>query len=617
MCGICGIFSRRKINDRSRVNIMRDIMSHRGPDAFGNYDDENISLAHRRLSILDLNKRADQPMSSIDSSIVITYNGEIYNYVKLRNHLKTKGYSFKTKTDTEVLIYMYKQYKEKMLSKLNGIFAFAIYDKKENILFCARDQLGVKPFYYQYINGIFYFASEVKSILCSGIQMDLDKNRVGEYMVFGHVAGENTLFKNIYKLLPGHYLKVNNNLEIKKYWSIYDYNKTVNGSDLIGKLNNGIKKQMISDVPIGTMCSGGLDSSGLTSVVSKLTEKSQLKTFSIGFKDLKYNESHYSELVSDYVNSDHHCIFSEPESFWGDLPKTVWLHDEPLLHANSVPMYQISMYAKKFVTVLLSGEGADEIFGGYYSQQRYGSLSSYYPLINLAARAILNFNRMFNNIRVQNQMFPYKHLRADQRLIWQRALIPINNLIDAGFRQNLNFEYRERSAKRVMSNTKNDYQAAMYFDQEIYLQTLLDRQDKMSMGASIESRVPFLDIDLVNFANSLDVKEKLNAKNDKIILRNVLKDLLPSTIISREKLGFGIPLDWIVNYKPMHDYLQEIIVSKKSLIYELDLFEHYTLNKNNPLTNSLSFKWHLINLEIWLRLFFKSKIDYNEKNIHL
>ena len=384
MCGINGIFhfqSQRKI-DSKILTKMRDSMDHRGPDDQGLFVENNIGLGHRRLSILDVSAAGYQPFSSDDERFVMVYNGEIYNFKEFYPELKSNGFEIKTGSDTEVLLKLFQLYGSKMLHRLNGMFAFAIWDKEKKELTVARDRMGVKPLYYSFSNETFYFASEQKALFSAGLPLKIAQNGLEEYIFNRFVAGENTLYENIKKVLPGHIITLHQGGKVvtEKWWDlkseIQNQPKINNPLEWFSEtFDDSCKLRMVSDVPVGVLLSGGLDSSSILASLYQQNFKN-IETFNIGFKEEEHNESHLAKMLTEKFNYRFNTIKLEDEDLYNHLIKATYYQDEPIMHLNEPHLLAISEFAKPKVKVLLSGEGADELMGGYvrYKALEYPSL---------------------------------------------------------------------------------------------------------------------------------------------------------------------------------------------------------------------------------------------------
>ncbi|MDB4516467.1 asparagine synthase (glutamine-hydrolyzing) [Crocinitomicaceae bacterium] len=551
MCGIAGILYKNRARAVAPETLlaMRDCMTHRGPDEEGIYLDGNLGLAHRRLSIIGLST-GRQPMSNAEGTICIVYNGEIYNYLDLRKQLEKKGYKFQTETDTEVIIHLYAEYGEDCVSCLNGMFAFAIWDAKTRSLFLARDRLGIKPLYYSSTNNVFVFASEIKSLLASGnVPSSCNHLAVYEYFLYRAVSGEQTLFDGVKSLLPGHRMHVTDGkIVIDRYWSHstgkmldLDFNESV--AELKRLLEDAVGIRMMSEVPLGTFCSGGVDSSLVTAIAAGLSEQ-PINTFSVGFDESGYDESEFARIVSDRYKTNHHDIRLSSAKFAEYLPDLVRLNDEPLNFANSVHIYALSKHAKTHVTVVLTGEGADELFLGYPRYQ-VPRLAGYIRRLRLLVSPLIGMgNLLFKDARLQKlrrylEMSQFDGLLLNSAVTGREAL---ETVLSPDIPHSL--EYRKSVLEESMVLEDSLAQLSLQ-DQKTYLVSILNRQDKMSMGASIESRVPFLDYRIAEFANSIKSSSKITGFEAKKIVKKVSESYLPSEIIYRRKSGFGVPLsEW-------------------------------------------------------------------------
>jgi len=391
MCGITGF----NWNDKKLINKITKELSHRGPEYQGSYNNQNISLGHRRLSIIDLSDAGKQPMSTADNNLKIVFNGEIFNYEELKKDLIKKGHSFKSNSDTEVLINGYSEYGKNILNKVNGQFSFAIYDKIKNKLFLARDQLGINPLYYYWDKKNFIFASEIKAIIPALDKLEFDQEQLNNYFIYGYTNSSNSIFKNIYKLAPGSYMEFNldkNKFKINRYFEFkYKYkNNEPTYEEFLNLFEESVKSRLISDVPIGAFLSGGVDSSAVVAIASKY--KKNLNTFSVSFDVDKFDESKYSKEISKKFKTKHRILKFNSKKLRSTIKKLVYHYDEPFGDPSAVPTFILSNFAKKHVTVSLSGDGADELFGGYttYKNYRLLSIQKIYPrFINKLIHPIL------------------------------------------------------------------------------------------------------------------------------------------------------------------------------------------------------------------------------------
>jgi asparagine synthase (glutamine-hydrolysing) len=542
MCGIVGLIginkSKREIVERMNAEIF-----HRGPDSSGFYCDEKVCLAMRRLKIIDL-IGGDQPIFNEDKKIVVFFNGEIYNYEKIRDRLQKLGHVFITASDTEVLAHGYEEWGiDGLLKEIEGMFAFSLLDKKRNKVFLARDRFGEKPLYYFSSEDAFYFASELKSLLVlESAPKKINPASLYSYLALHHVPGELTILKDIYKLNAGCYLKINlKDLSFtkKSYWQLKEsppldsYDEAV--KNVRSLTEKSVKERMVADVPVGAFLSGGIDSSIITGIMSKYTKN--LKTFSIGFKEADFDESIYSQEVSKHFGTDHHhFIFSSQEAS-DFLPMVIKYMDEPLGDQALLPVMLLSREASKYVKVVLGGEGADEIFGGY----------DYYNILNdkksLFRRIINIFKDRHGSIIdeincVTASGFPIISSEND------RLLLICEHEREAAKNGFLN-KYHELTDN--IKKIKNNLRRAQFTDIYTWLvDDLLIKYDRMAMSASLEGRAPYLDSELANYAFNLPSKFKLKNGRSKYILREAFKDFLPEKIFSRKKHGFNLPMsNWL------------------------------------------------------------------------
>lgn len=604
MCGIVGFIS--DINAREKIiKQMNDLIIHRGPDEEGYFVNGSVGLGMKRLRIIDLIS-GQQPIHY--KSLTIIFNGEIYNYKELKRLLEKKGYSFKTNSDTEVLLKMYAEFGDKSPAYLNGMFAFAIWDEDSQNLFLARDRFGKKPLYY-FNGGDFVFASEIKSILAyPDVKKELNLKVINSYFQYRYIIGEETFFKNIYSLPPGHLMAFNKkqkNLTVKKYWELpVSSNKKDLGMEYYvketrKKVVDSVARRMISDVPIGAYLSGGLDSSIIAAVMSNLQKSKRLSTFTIGFKEEQYNEFEYARMTSKMWNTDHHEILLDMKGYIASMEELINYKDAPLAVPNEVPLYLMSKELKKYITVVLSGEGADEAFGGY------GRIFiSYLGWEKTHGKGFMDFFLEKYNYTSSEALS--KILRAD-----------VNQIID-----------RDQYTRKIFGSffdkvTSLEIEDKIpYIFQNLHLLGLLQRLDTTTMAASVEGRCPFVDYELVEFANSIPFKYKIKWNDDlnvniddlpaedisekldttKFILKSAFKDMLPEKVVSRKKAGFPVPLNlWF--QEGFGDYSRKILYDKKTLnrgIYDSSYLKSENLFKDN---GGMTL-WMMTNLELFIRKYF-------------
>lgn len=565
MCGFVGFCDDSK-NKKKIIRDMADIIKHRGPDSDGYYVDNNIALGFRRLSIIDLDK-GSQPIFNEDKNKVIVFNGEIYNYKEIREELKSKGHKFSTNTDTEVILHGYEEYKEDILNKLRGMFAFVIYDIKEKSLFGARDFYGIKPFYYYYDNENFLFGSEIKSFLGSpNFKKELNKDMLSQYLTFQCSIGEDTFFKNTYKLLPGHYfIYKDKELEIKKYYEVKlepNDDKSLEEwvSGIREVIDNSVLAHKVSDVEVGSFLSSGVDSS----LIAKLSSVD--KTFTVGYDNKKYSEIDYAKEFSDKINVSNVSKKISKEEYFKEFSNVQYYMDEPLADASAVMLYFLSKTASKHVKVCLSGEGADEIFGGYNIYHEPYSVSWYNKIPYFIRKCIGILVYPFRNYTGFNFLYR-RSKKIEDRYIGNAFIFEPNDA-----KKIVNFNYGNKTYKDF---TKPYYDKVsdldvvtkmQYIDFNFWLiYDILLKADKMSMANSLEVRVPYLDREVIEYASKLPSKYKIVGNETKYAFRKVAKEELADKVADKKKLGFPVPIrEWLKE----DDVYQEV----KNIFLESEYF---------------------------------------------
>ena len=565
MCGFVGFCDDSK-NKKKIIRDMADIIKHRGPDSDGYYVDNNIALGFRRLSIIDLDK-GSQPIFNEDKDKVIVFNGEIYNYKEIREELKSKGHKFSTNTDTEVILHGYEEYKEDILNKLRGMFAFVIYDIKEKSLFGARDFYGIKPFYYYYDNENFLFGSEIKSFLGNpNFKKELNKDMLSQYLTFQCSIGEDTFFKNTYKLLPGHYfIYKDKELEIKKYYEVKlepNDDKSLEEwvSGIREVIDNSVLAHKVSDVEVGSFLSSGVDSS----LIAKLSSVD--KTFTVGYDNKKYSEIDYAKEFSDKINVSNVSKKISKEEYFKEFSNVQYYMDEPLADASAVMLYFLSKTASKHVKVCLSGEGADEIFGGYNIYHEPYSVSWYNKIPYFIRKCIGILVYPFRNYTGFNFLYR-RSKKIEDRYIGNAFIFEPNDA-----KKIVNFNYGNKTYKDF---TKPYYDKVsdldvvtkmQYIDFNFWLiYDILLKADKMSMANSLEVRVPYLDRKVIEYASKLPSKYKIVGNETKYAFRKVAKEELADKVADKKKLGFPVPIrEWLKE----DDVYQEV----KNIFLESEYF---------------------------------------------
>lgn len=623
MCGINGIaFSRKSKRqiDRRVLEKMRDVQFHRGPDDGGIFIDESVGLGHRRLSIVDVSHGA-QPMFNEDESCVIIYNGEIYNHADYREELEAKGHVYQTHCDTETILHLYEEYGAKCVEKLRGMFAFAIWNRREKTLFIARDRFGVKPLYYVHDEqGNLFFGSEIKTLLEVGaIKPELNYNALPDQLANHGTSFDETLFKGVKRLLPGHSLFwQDGNLKIEEFWDVKFEPKHKEKSDAefieewCGLFKESVKLRLMADVPLGMFLSGGIDSSAICAMMSEMVSE-PIKTFSIGFAEREANEFEYARIVARSFKTEHHEITITPEQFFAELPNLVWHEDEPLGFIASVPLYFVSKLAQKHVKVVLTGEGSDEILAGYGRYAKAVSLLNYgekYESLapNFLREIVKSSAEMFGgklNRTFLTRQSDIENLFLDNFGVFPKAMQKnlLSNETKARISEQNPYSYQNKWLEKTDAQDVLD--KLLYVDTKTYLHELLMKQDQMSMAASIESRVPFLDHKLVEFTAQMPVRMKLRGRETKFLLREAMKGILPEEILTRSKMGFPVPVgNWF--RREFRHIVDEYVLSERSLsrgIFNAD-FVREIVAKHNAGENHDERLWFLVNFEIWQRRFF-------------
>jgi asparagine synthase (glutamine-hydrolysing) len=615
MCGIAGILNFNPV-DNVQLNQLKNItnpLNHRGPDDDGYYLNNNIGLGFKRLSIIDI-KQGHQPLSNYNKKIWITFNGEIYNFKELRDDLIKKKHIFITNSDTEVIVNLYEEYGERCTSFLRGMFAFVIWDDEKKMLFGARDRLGIKPFYYYIDNEKMVWASEIKSILKANVKTKLNFEALDQYITYGHTLKDSSIHENISKLEPGTSFTIypfkGSKVNFAKYWTLEyrpDYLKSSSDfeEEIRDLVNESIKMRMISDVPLGAFLSGGVDSSTVVASMSQQSDK-PIKTFSIGFKEQKFNELKYANIVSKKYNTDHHELIVEPKSI-DLLPDLVKSYDEPFADSSAIPTYYLSKFAREHVTVALSGDGGDELFAGY---------SSYNNMLKL-------HNRPFNN-RLINSSISAFHKICPEHIDLKKwayyfsvesknigAYLGIfkpyerNNLYNNDLKSQLN-HYQSESVKiKLLKSFNGDFISKMQqLDMNTYLvDDILTKVDRASMSNSLEVRVPLLDHKLVELSARIPSNFKITNNGQKIIFKNAFKQMLPPEIFTHKKQGFTVPVSmWF--RENLKDYVGDTLLSnntKLSMYFNPKEIEKIVNNHNKGMRDYSAKIWSLLFLEEWMK----------------
>lgn len=632
MCGICGILD---LNGRrppeSDLRVMSNVLRHRGPDDQAQFTAGPLAMAFRRLSIVDVHG-GRQPMANEDGTVWIVFNGEIYNDPELRPLLKHRGHCYATNSDTETILHLYEEYGMDCVHHLRGMFAFAIWDARTKRLFCARDRLGIKPFYYRLTGDRFAFASEIKALLeLRGFHPRLNRRALPEFFALGYISSPETMFEGIFKLLPGHRLlfdlaQEDKEPRITQYWDLdmASGHPELEESEYVEQFaelfTEAVQTHLRSDVPLGVFLSGGLDSSSIAAVVASFRDE-PVQTFSVGYSEDEYSELPYARQVARHVGAEHNEIILGPEEFLGSLPQMIWHEDEPIVWPSSVALGHVARLAREKVKVVLTGEGADEVLAGYLKYRatlwnlRLGP--TYWKLVPESLRqsvrralasgllpdwaqrklqhSFLSFSEDFEQIYFDNfySVFP-----GDQQ----------SQMLSRSLREEVRESGPYANSMRFFSSSAestNLLSRLLYLDIKTYLVELLMKQDQMSMAASIESRVPFLDHKLVEFTARVPARHKIRGLEGKYLLRRVMAGRLPAAVLRRNKKGFPTPVrPWLRNqlFERLRKVLTDGRLTERQVVnpaYVLDLLSALRQGSSRAAEGC----WRLLNFELWNRVF--------------
>lgn len=626
MCAICGIIKRKGRVEEELIKKMADCLSYRGPDEEGYFFEENVGLAHKRLSVIDL-KTGKQPLFNEDKNLVLICNGEIYNFFELREKLKKRGHIFKTNSDNEVIIHLYEEKEENCLNDLRGMFAFAIWDRKNKKLFLARDRLGKKPLVYRFKNGEISFSSELKALLnLPDFEKEIDIEAVDDFFTYQAIPSPKTIFKSVKKLPPAHYLIwKDGEIKIERYWEI-DFSKKLKLKDeneymeiLWEKLIESVKIRLISDVPLGAFLSGGIDSSTVVGIMSQLLNF-PVKTFTVGFDVKSFSEIEYARIVAKKFKTEHYEFIVKPDII-EILPKLIWYYNEPFGDSSMIPTYYVANKTKDYVKVALNGDGGDENFAGY---PRYYQTKVLEKLLKISKKTLLlnKFNKKLFEKIYKN--YPYN--------LYSRVFKWLCEVDDFGFcyaytRRLTSFspEWKERLYSNFFKNEIKNYNSfeitqklwekvnnldliekMIYCDFNLYLpEVLLVKMDIATMSNSLEGRSPFLDNEFVELIASFPPELKLKGKVSKYILKKKLKNFLPDEILKRKKMGFGVPLGkWFKG--ELNNYLKEILLSdsfRSSYLFNFNEVKKLINEHKEKNVDHSSRLFLLLVFELWRRIF--------------
>jgi asparagine synthase (glutamine-hydrolysing) len=627
MCGIAGF----NWKDAELAQAMGREIAHRGPDQQGFYVDEEVSLAHQRLSILDLSEHGRQPMTNAGCSacsrkLWVVFNGEIYNFKEIRQRLEAKGHTFTSNCDTEVILHAYAEYGADCLAQFNGMFGIALWDLEKKELFLVRDRLGVKPVYYYHKDGKFIFASEIKAILKAPVvSREVNPRAVYDYLGFEFVPAPQTMFRDIYKIPPSHYLIFKNNkIELKRYWDVH-FNQNGAGhsldkkkltGEIIERLSESVRKRLISDVPLGVFLSGGLDSSSVVALMHRHL-KDPVKTFALGYEDPTFSELSYAKQIADQFKTEHTELIIEPITV-SLFEKAVWHLDEPMTDLSTIPFMLICKKAKEKVTVCLSGEGGDEVFVGYdrfkaskfdhqFIQKLPGVLRKHF--LNALIQKLPDQSQKKGLFNVLRRFMDGSNLpKEGQHMRWQYFLDPSKN--DRLFTPEVlatasegPFDLIRKSL--TLCESKNRLDQEIYIDLRYTMpDSVLMKVDKMSMASALEVRVPFLDFEFVQFSAGIPSDWKLEGFQTKAIFRKALEGLLPHNICYRGKQGYSFPIkNWL--RQELKDYMIELLNESPVVRQYLKMdYVNVLIQQHLAKThNHNHILWALMNLALWHKLF--------------
>jgi asparagine synthase (glutamine-hydrolysing) len=620
MCGIAGIvsFDCGARVDEARLSRMRDAISHRGPDGAGNWIDGPVGLAHRRLAIIDV-AGGQQPMSTEDGRIWGVFNGEIYNHASLRPGLEARGHQYRTRSDTETILHLYEELGDRAVEQLHGMFAVSLWDRAEKRLWLARDRLGIKPLYYACTDTEFLFASEIKALLAAGVPAAFNRDILPEYLATRYVSGEETFFRGIRKLLPGHTLSwsARGGFVRRKYWQIPDPAGDVSDSfedaagDLRERLLGAVRRHLMSDVPLGMFLSGGIDSTALAGMAAGMISE-PLQTFSVGFAEAEANELPYARLAAERLGAVHREVVVSPDEYFAELPRLIWQEDEPIAFTSSVPLYFVSRLAGEHVKVVLTGEGSDELFLGYnrYRLAHWNARLGrpYWALMPPGGRARVRqaINKLPGRFRRYAER-SFLALEPGARALFfeDSAVFPAALQVALLNGHAADRDPYDTALELYEDASGGDLDRMSRADLQTYLHELLMKQDQMSMAASVESRVPFLDDQIIELVAAMPSRFKLRGWKTKAILRAAVKDFVPAEILTRKKMGFPVPIGrWLrTDFAGM---VRELVCSDRTLargVFNADAVRRLADDHQTGRAQHGEQLWLLVNLEIWQRIF--------------
>jgi len=601
MCGIVGF----NWEDERKIRLLASLLNHRGPEQEGFHIQDGISIGHKRLRILDLSERGRQPIYNEDNTVCVSYNGEIYNFERLRETLEKTGHQFISRTDTEVLVHAYEEWGTELLEKINGQFAFCLFDKKKNTFFLARDRLGIKPLYYYCKQKKFIFGSELKVFLKSDIEKHINKNALNYYLLFGNTPSNQSILENVEKLLPGSYLIYDlTNHKIKEYtqyWTPcfgeYSYRSE---SEVIKqikeRLDASVRMRLISDVPLGAFLSGGVDSSIIVSIMRRYVD--DLNTFSIRFDYPDFNESQYAKIISDMFQTHHHEIEFNAEGIRDLISQLPYYYDEPFGDPSMIPTCLVCRVAKRHVTVCLSGTGGDELFAGYprYVELQLLKQLNHLPLVvkQPLSLGLRSLNTLLRKDKL-NKLQTFIGQREDTCTLYLKLLSYMFRDRYEQTPQLTEFDYLKKHFKY-----EDEIINLLNFDLHEYLpDCLLTKEDRASMAVSLEVRVPFLDHSFVEFAASIPSPLKIKRMVKKYILKKAFSNTLPRKILYRRKQGFGVPLVHYFRNELKSFAYKEIFDSQMFPYYDRGYLKHLWDKHQKGRADYSRLFWSIIMFNLW------------------
>jgi len=625
MCGVAGFVTTRPApGSVVHLGRMTEALRHRGPDDFGFYRDDYAHLGHRRLSIVDV-AGGHQPMTDSSGALTIVYNGELYNHAELRPELERSGYSFRTRSDTETILAAYEKQGAACVAQFRGMYAFAIWDPQRRVLFCARDRVGIKPLYYFWDGTLFAFASEIKALLeHPSISASLEETVLPEVLAYGYSSDDRTLFRGIRKLMPGHHLTLDLRAgrpepRIERYWDVPVHEhaaEQLSDAEWIRqtreRLEESVRLHLMSDVPLGVFLSGGLDSSVISALVNR-SASGRVKTFAVGYEEARYSELGFAREAARAIGTEHHEIVVGMDDFFGALPRLIWHEDEPIAWPSSVSLYFVSRLAADQVKVVLTGEGSDELFAGY-ERYRWQQLSWSARLAYGAVPAFLR-NRVRKSVAASRLLTGSLRRKLGHTVLGRELSfesLHLENFYCAFTAGELEKPVHDGYISHFNAHPGASMLArTLYADQKTYLVELLMKQDQMSMASSIESRVPFLDHTLVEFAARLPERMKIRRGEQKYVLKRAARGLVPQDLIDRQKMGFPTPLkQWLLD--PRAEPLYSALCARDGLVasyFERGQIQSLIERHRSGREDATDRIWRLINLQIWGDLFLTGRRD--------